>query len=311
MNLSQLYYFSKLSEIQHFSQAARELYITQPTLSHAIKCLEQELGVQLFERDGRRMKLTSFGAEFAEHVKAGLAEIDKGVDLADEYNGKRGGTVNIGAVFTVQTDYLPHMFCEYRAQFGMDAKLNLFQGFSLPLVEGLEEDAYDVVFSAYVPNKPDLVFEHVVSHELVAFAAHDHPLAKRSSVRLEDLRGYDVTTYRRGVPIGEEVHDVLAAADVDASYEYEDEISLGGAVTANPQLVGLATCTLGVQAYPNLAVLRIEDVPRDFHHIYMVYKRDAYRSRAVERFIEFAADYEIPAGVIPSTATSASGADAQ
>ena len=305
MNLSQLYYFSKLSEIQHFSQAARELYITQPTLSHAIKCLEQELGVQLFERDGRRMKLTAFGAEFAQHVKNGLTEIDKGIELADEYNGKRGGTVNIGAVFTVQADYLPRMFCDYRAQYGVDAKLNLFQGFSQPLVEGLEEDAYDVVFTAYVPNKPDLCFEEMVSHELVAFVEQSNPLAERGSVQLADLKGCEVLTYRRGAPVGEEVHDVLSSAGVEANYQYEDEISMAGDVQANPSTVGVATLTLGIKAFPNLVPLRLEDVPRDFHHIYMVYKRDAYRSRAVERFIEFAADYVCPPGVIPSTETCA------
>ena len=82
MNLSQLYYFSKLSELEHFSKAAKELYITQPSLSHAIKSLETELGVQLFEREGRRMRLTPFGKEFAIYVKRGLREIAKGVELA-------------------------------------------------------------------------------------------------------------------------------------------------------------------------------------------------------------------------------------
>ena len=50
MNLSQLYYFAKLSEMQHYANAAKELYITQPSLSHAIKSLEAELGAPLFER---------------------------------------------------------------------------------------------------------------------------------------------------------------------------------------------------------------------------------------------------------------------
>ena len=102
MNLSQLYYFAKLSEMQHYANAAKELYITQPSLSHAIKSLEAELGAPLFEREGRRMKLTPLGRAFAEHVKRGLREIDKGVALAQEYNGKLSGTVNIGAIYTVQ-----------------------------------------------------------------------------------------------------------------------------------------------------------------------------------------------------------------
>lgn len=150
MNLSQLYYFAKLSEMQHYANAAKELYITQPSLSHAIKSLEAELGAPLFEREGRRMKLTPLGRAFAEHVKRGLREIDKGVALAQEYNGKLSGTVNIGAIYTVQGDYLPMLFRDYHAQYGQTVKFNLFQGFSTPLVEALERDEYDVAFTAKV-----------------------------------------------------------------------------------------------------------------------------------------------------------------
>lgn len=305
MNLSQLYYFAKLSELQHFSNAAKELYITQPSLSHAIKSLETELNVQLFEREGRRMKLTPFGREFAEYVKRGLREIDKGVELAQEFNGKLGGTVNIGAVFTVQGDYLPRMFCDYRVQYGQEVKLNLFQGFSNQLVEGLEQDSYDVVFAARGEIKPGLVYEHVLSHELVVFVEKSNPLAQRKSVKLADLAGRNVHTYRRGTPIGEEVNDLLEGAGLKARHDCEDEITLGGVVTSRPEFVGLGTLTIGLRAFPNLAVIPIEDVPRDFHNIYLIYKRDAYRSYAVERFIEFASDWVPPRGVIPSTETSA------
>ena len=59
MNLSQLYYFRKLAEIEHYGKASKELFITQPSLSNAIGNLERELGVQLFERVGRNVRLTS------------------------------------------------------------------------------------------------------------------------------------------------------------------------------------------------------------------------------------------------------------
>ena len=62
MNLSQLYYFRKLAELQHYAKAAKELYITQPSLSNAISSLEQELGVSLFQKTGRNIHLTKYGA---------------------------------------------------------------------------------------------------------------------------------------------------------------------------------------------------------------------------------------------------------
>lgn len=304
MNLSQLYYFSKLSELEHFSKAAKELYITQPSLSHAIKSLETELGVQLFEREGRRMRLTPFGKEFAIYVKRGLREIDKGVELAQEFNGKLGGTVNVGAVLTVQGDYLPPLFHDFSENYGQEVKLNMFQGFSVPLVEGLENDKYDVVFAAAGERKPNLCYEHVLSHELVVVVNKDNPLAQRSSIGIPELSGYDVHTYRLGTPIGEEVNDLLMEYSLSAKHDCEDEVSLGGIISAMPNDIALATFTISLKAFDHLRFLRIEEVPQDFHPIYLIYKRDAYRSCAAERFIQFSQDWVAPKDAIPSTDTS-------
>lgn len=301
MNLSQLYYFSKLSELEHFSKAAKELYITQPSLSHAIKSLETELGVQLFEREGRRMRLTPFGKEFAIYVKRGLREIDKGVELAQEFNGKLGGTVNVGAVLTVQGDYLPPLFHDFSENYGQEVKLNMFQGFSIPLVEGLENDKYDVVFAAAGERKPNLCYEHVLSHELVAVVNKNNPLAQRDSIGIPELSGYNVHTYRLGTPIGEEVNDLLTEYNLSAKHDCEDEVSLGGIISAMPNDIALATLTISFKAFDHLRFLRIEEVPQDFHPIYLIYKRDAYRSCAAERFIQFSQDWVAPKDAIPST----------
>lgn len=305
MNLAHLRYFARLSESEHFSNTAKELYITQPSLSHAIKTLEAEIGVKLFVREGRRMRLTPFGREFAVYVKRGLREIDKGLDVAQEYNGKRGGTVNIGSVFTVQGDYLPRLFCDFKMACGQETRLNLFQGFTMPLLDGLENEVYDVVFSAKGEGMTDLCFEPVLAHQLVAVVAQGHELARKGSVTLADLAGWQVHTYVRGVPVGEEVERVLGAAGVEASYDFEDEISLGGMVRSAPGIVGVATLTIGLKMYDDLVLLPIEDVPRDFHTIYLVYRRDAFRSVAVERFIDFVQDYRPPKDAIPNMATCA------
>lgn len=301
MNLSQLYYFSKLSELEHFSKAAKELYITQPSLSHAIKSLETELGVQLFEREGRRMRLTPFGKEFAIYVKRGLREIDKGVELAQEFNGKLGGTVNVGAVLTVQGDYLPPLFHDFSENYGQEVKLNMFQGFSIPLVEGLENDKYDVVFAAAGERKPNLCYEHALFHELVAVVNKNNPLAQRDSIGIPELSGYNVHTYRLGTPIGEEVNDLLTEYNLSAKHDCEDEVSLGGIISAMPNDIALATLTISLKAFDHLRFLRIEEVPQDFHPIYLIYKRDAYRSCAAERFIQFSQDWVAPKDAIPST----------
>ena len=93
MNLSQLYYFRKLAELEHYGKASEELFITQPSLSNSIGNLEKELGVPLFERVGRNVRLTSYGAEFNEHVCVALSEIDKAIDLMKLYSSGLSGQI--------------------------------------------------------------------------------------------------------------------------------------------------------------------------------------------------------------------------
>lgn len=79
MNLSQLYYFRKLAEVKHYTHAAEELFISQPTLSNSISQLEKELGIPLFKREGRTIKLTRYGAEFYEYATEALNALEKGI----------------------------------------------------------------------------------------------------------------------------------------------------------------------------------------------------------------------------------------
>lgn len=78
MNLSYIRYFVELAHVQHYTNAARNLNITQPSLSHAISQLEEELGVMLFEKNGRNTELTAFGREFLACAERSLGTLDAG-----------------------------------------------------------------------------------------------------------------------------------------------------------------------------------------------------------------------------------------
>ena len=73
MNLNQLTYFAVTARHQHFTRAAEELFISQPSLSYAISSLEEELGIRLFEKKGRNVVLTKYGRLFLGHVERALA----------------------------------------------------------------------------------------------------------------------------------------------------------------------------------------------------------------------------------------------
>ena len=128
MNLSQLYYFRKLAELQHYTRSAKELFITQPTLSGSISSLEQELGVSLFQKTGRNVELTKYGAEFLVYVNAALEQLDKGVAIMKGYSGESdGGTIDLGCIITVQTDYIPQLLNMYRQDSDHEYEFNISQ----------------------------------------------------------------------------------------------------------------------------------------------------------------------------------------
>lgn len=147
-----------------------------------------------------------------------------------------------------------------------------------------------------------------VSHELVLVVNKDNPLAQRESISISELSGYDLHTYRLGTPIGEEVNDLLAEYGLSAKHDCEDEVSLGGIVSARPDEMALATLAIGLKAFGHLRFVRIQEVPQDFHPIYLIYKRDAYRSCAAERFIQFAQDWVAPKDAIPRIENLEAGA---
>ena len=166
MNLSQLYYFRKLAEVKHYTHAAEELFISQPTLSNSISQLERELGIPLFEREGRKIKLTKYGEEFYQYATEAVNALEKGIALAHEHAGSPTGSIDIGAIYTIQSDYLPSLIKGYRDQYGKDAQVNVFQGLTQPLLEDLESNRYELAFTAYVDNKPDLTFVPVLTQRL-------------------------------------------------------------------------------------------------------------------------------------------------
>ena len=97
MELRQLRYFVKVAECQSFSEASRQLHITQSTLSQQTRQLEDELGVQLFSRDSHHVELTDVGSAFLPSALRALAEVEACVDSISEVTHMVRGTINIGA----------------------------------------------------------------------------------------------------------------------------------------------------------------------------------------------------------------------
>ncbi|WP_406541845.1 LysR family transcriptional regulator [Clostridium ljungdahlii] len=182
MNLNQLYYFKKLSEIQHFTQAAKELYITQPSLSEAISSLEEEIGLELFHRQGRKIKLTKYGKVFYHYVCNSLSELEKGIECLKESSGIVGGIIDIGCIPTLCGNFLPNIINKYLNTVNSKTKFNIFTGMTLDVIAGIKSEKYDIGFCSILENEPSIEFIPILDQELVLVVNDKHPLAKKKSL---------------------------------------------------------------------------------------------------------------------------------
>lgn len=285
MNLQQLYYFRKLAEVQHYTEAAKALYITQPSLSDSIASLEHELSVSLFQKKGRGVQLTKYGQEFYEYVNQALGILEHGIAAVREKSDSVTGTIDIGCIPTLLGDFLPNALDLYHEKCPQ-VSFNIFHEKSIPVAEGVSAGTYDIGLCSMVENKDDLVFVPITYQELVVIVRNDHPLAVHDSIELTALKGYMLSTYRDTIPIGKTIRKLLKEKGMEAVYSYDDEISIAGRINHSSKTAIVAD-TPFLKQFDNLKKIHLTDVPKDTRMLYLVYSKKNFITAAVEAFANF------------------------
>ena len=188
MNLTNLSYFLKVAEKEHITRAAEELHMTQPALSRAIGALETELGVELFEREGKNIRLNENGVilrQSAERIFQELDELQR--RLRDNREGVTG-SVCIGSSFPGrEPDLVQACILEFMQQYP-DVSINYLQHSPSQLRRELEEHRIDVAITSLPIHSENIEFQEVFTEKLGILIAADHPLAQKPVLRVADLR---------------------------------------------------------------------------------------------------------------------------
>ena len=290
MNLSQLYYFRKLAEVQHYTKAAQELYITQPSLSASILSLERDLGIDLFQREGRGVKLTKYGRDFYVHVCKALVELEVGIDNAKENSGTIGGLIDVSCIPTLCGEFLPRSINSYMQECNPTVKFNVFNGMTPAIVEGVRSDAYDVGFCSMSEGETDLCFTPILSQEYTAIVNSTHPLAafEGKPMKLEDLEPYEILTYPENSPVGRIIKKELRKHNLKATHYGYDETTIGGYAAIN-QVVAIVADTPLLKQFDNLVHLDVK-LEAEARLVYMVYHKNNYLTPAVKNYIQHVLD---------------------
>jgi LysR family cyn operon transcriptional activator len=186
MELRHLRYFAALAERLNFTRAAEQVHVTQSTLSHQIKQLEDELGIQLFERVGKRVVLTQEGQVFLGSVAKALREIDSGIVTLKESAVAVAGELAIGATHTFNIGLIPACISVFLGK-SPSVQVRIEELPAAVIEERLIAGTLDIGIAYPPSNTKELWFEPLFNEELVLAVPEDHPLAARRRVRMVEL----------------------------------------------------------------------------------------------------------------------------
>lgn len=179
MELRHLQYFTVLAETLHFGRAAERLHISQPPLSRQIALLEQELGVVLFERTRRTVKLSAAGERFFRDAKEILSSIERAKCNALSARIGQSGSISVGFMFAAAHSVVPPITRAYTSAFP-EVELQLTETIPRLLSQDIRESKVDIAIMYPSNDLQELETRTVFSEPLVVALPAEHPLARSS-----------------------------------------------------------------------------------------------------------------------------------
>ncbi|MET7642195.1 LysR family transcriptional regulator [Streptomyces sp. NPDC005426] len=210
MELRHLFAFVAVAEELHFGRAAKRLQMAQPPLSQQIRQLEKELGVQLFERNTRSVRLTSAGESFLQPVLTVLDDLDTAVRAAKAAGRGEFGRVSIGFAGASSHATLPRLTRAVRAAHPAIELAMTGQTYANVALARVADGSLDLGFVRLPVTQPGVSFRVIDEEELVCALPSDHPLAARAGVPIEVLAGEPFVSFPANT--GSTVRDAMVGA---------------------------------------------------------------------------------------------------
>ncbi|ALU96905.1 MULTISPECIES: LysR family transcriptional regulator [Streptomyces] len=216
MELRHLNAFLAVAEELHFGRAAKRLQMAQPPLSQQIRQLEKELGVQLFHRNTRSVRLTSAGETFLEPVRTVLDDLDTAVRAARSAGIGEYGRVTIGFAGASSHETLPRLTRAVRAAHPGLELVMTGQTYANTALSRVADGSLDLGFVRLPVARPGVAHRVIDEEELVCALPSDHPLARRETVPLDVLAGEPFVSFPANS--GSTVRDAMTEACENAGF---------------------------------------------------------------------------------------------
>ncbi|QRG65774.1 LysR family transcriptional regulator [Brevibacillus choshinensis] len=287
MDTRYLQTFREVAKCQSFTRAAEVLGYAQSSVTTQIQNLETEFGVTLFERWGRKIRLTHAGESLLAYSDQVLAILEEAKGNLSE-QAQMAGTLSIGTVESLAAFYLPPHLQKFRREHPR-MRMQLHPGICHDLRLGVKEGKYDFAFVLdWLQDHPDLTSVNLGEEKVVVVAAPHHPLTKKKRVEAKDFSGESWIFTEAGCSYRSMMEAVLrdAEATIDMALEF-------GSLEAIKQCVAYG---LGIALVPYIAVaeeakngtLAILPFSHPEVRVYrqLIYHKKKWMSQALLHFLE-------------------------
>ncbi|HBF36741.1 MAG TPA: LysR family transcriptional regulator [Firmicutes bacterium] len=244
MEWQQLEYFRVVARTQHFTKASQSLAISQPALSRSITKLEEEVGVLLFDRVGRTVRLNSFGEIFLKHVESALNEIDQGIQALAQMNNPATGVISLAFLVSLGLNILPEVIGQFNRQYP-GVEFRLYESVTPFILKDLINGKVDLCLTSPFENQSGIAWHKLLDDALYAYVPVTHPLASRSSICLAELRDEPFIGFRKNYDMRSLVGEFCRQAGFLPQVKFE-----GGDIAT---IVGLVSSGLGVAVIPKFS----------------------------------------------------------
>lgn len=294
MTLTELRYIVAVSRELHFGRAAAACFVSQPTLSVAIKKLEDELGVIIFERHQHEVTVTPVGEQIVRQAQQVLEQAKTIKLIAEEGKDPLKGRLRLGVIYTIGPYLLPRLI-PILSRRAPDLNLIIDEDFTVNLAGKLRQGELDVIIVSTPFEVQGVITEVLYKEPFMVALPKRHPLARKKSIKADDLADETLLLLKAGNCFRDQVMEVCPACKSDTFSKDNIQKTLeGSSLETIRQMVAAGS---GVTVLPSSSIMEKQDVdslleyrpftrPVPEREVALAYRQTYPRKKVIETLIE-------------------------
>lgn len=257
MTLTELKYIVTLAQERHFGHAAERCFVSQPTLSVAVKKLEEELGVALFERSKSAVQLTPVGEKVVEQARKVLEQASAIKEMANQGKDQLTSPLRIGAIYTIGPYLFPHLVPALQA-LAPQMPLYIEENFTAVLRRKLRSGELDAIIIALPFTESDVLTRSLYTEPFEVLIHKNHSWSGRTSIPINDLTKEKLLMLGEGHCFRDQVFEACPALEANLKNPEQSLVAEGGSLETIRHMVASG---LGITVLPHSAIRMSQYAP--------------------------------------------------